>query len=179
VSATPIVGLVFIGLSVDGFIARADGDIEWLTEGQQGPPPDDTGYQQFFDSVDALVMGRGTYEIVAGFDEWPYGDTPVLVLSTTLADDVEAPRVRIVRSIDDALVALEGLAARRVYIDGGATVQAFLRAGLVRELVLTRVPVLIGEGIPLFGPLDSDVRLEHVETRALGKGYVQSRYRVR
>jgi dihydrofolate reductase len=167
-------GSVFVGVSLDGFIARSDGGLDWLMP--EGVDVGDTGYDAFMASVDALVMGRGTYETVLGFGEWPYAGRRVLVLSTTLQTDDD--RVEVHDSVASVVDALRAAGAERVYVDGGRTVQTFLRAGLIADLTLTWVPVLIGEGIPLFGPLDGDVHLNHRSTRVLGGGFVQSTYDV-
>ncbi len=168
-------GCVFLGLSVDGFIARPDGDLSWLTD--RGAAAGDAGYTEFMAGIDALVLGRSTYDVVVGFGEWPYGERPVHVLSTTLAPDAD-PRVTVHADLDAAITALDDAGYGRVYLDGGRTVRSFLAAGRVAELTLSRVPVLIGEGASLFGPLPADVALEHVRTEVLGGGMVQTTYRV-
>ena len=168
---------VFIATSLDGYIAREDGGIDWLPTGGE----EDHGYAAFFAAMDALVIGRNTWEVVRGFGAWPYGDKPVVVLTRR---PVVVPRelegtVRIdsgePREIAQRLAA-RGL--RELYVDGGRVVQGFLAAGLVRRIVLTRVPVLLGRGIPLFGPLAGDVALRHVATRSYPSGLVQSEYEV-
>ena len=177
-------GKVFIATSLDGFIARQDGDISWLTDGgdDEGHAPEspgvteDLGYAEHMADVDHVVMGRGTYDKVLTFDAWPYPDRQVVVLSSALATDDE--RITIVRSVSEAAQCLSEHGARVVYVDGGATVQAFLRAGLIDTIVVTRAPILIGGGLPLFGPLDDDVQLVHEGTVASDAGLVQSRYRV-
>ncbi|NJC24082.1 dihydrofolate reductase [Arthrobacter pigmenti] len=171
-------GHVFIGMSVDGMIARADDDLDWLTGGTAGDAddPDKSGFTEFMRSVDHLVMGRSTYEIVLSMGEWFYGDTPVLVLSTSLQTD--DPRVHIVRSLEEAVAKLDDDGARNVYVDGGRTVRSFLAAGLIRSLTLTRVPVLIGEGKPLFGAVPADIRLQLDEVKSFKGGAVQTRYTV-
>jgi dihydrofolate reductase len=167
-------GKVFIGTSVDGFIARDSGDIDWLTA--RGEEAGDTGYDAFMAGVDHIVMGRGTYEKVLGFGFWPYEGKRVLVLSTTLqAGDA---RVRVVPSVGAACEVLDR-DARGVYVDGGQVIQAFLREGLVDELTITQVPVLIGTGKPLFGALPRDLDLELVGQHAPGAGLVQVTWRVR
>lgn len=175
-------GHVFIGMSVDGMIARADDDLDWLTGGADAPAdgandPEEAGFAEFMQLVDHLVMGRSTYEIVKSLGEWPYGDTPVLVLSTTLESTDQ--RIAVVRSLDEALTRLEDDGARHVYVDGGRTVRTFLAEGLITTLTLTRVPVLIGDGKPLFGYLPADIPLIHEETKVLTGGAVQTRYRVK
>jgi dihydrofolate reductase len=176
-------GSVFLGMSVDGFIARLDGDLSWLTGGTDtgGAPDDgaggDFGFGDFVSGIDALVMGRSTYEVIAPLDEWPYQGKPVHVLSTTLSPGVD-PRITVHGSFDEAVAALTAAGYRRVYVDGGRTVHAFLRAGLISDLTLSRVPMLIGTGHTPFGELAADVPLEHVGTRTFPGGMVQSTYRV-
>ncbi len=181
---------VFLGMSVDGFIARLDGDLSWLTgeggepaaAGGEAPTPDDGaggdfGFGEFVRGVDAVLMGRSTYAFIAPFEDWPYEGRPVHVLSTTLAEGADR-RISVHRSLEEAVDALSGAGYRRVYVDGGRTVHEFLAAGLVGELTLSRVPVLIGTGLTPFGPLPHDLRLDHVGTRSYPGGMVQSTYRV-
>ena len=166
---------VFVGTSLDGFIAREDGDFSWLLGA--GEKLGDTGYAAFAATVDALVIGRNTYDVVAAFEEWPYTDKRVLVLSTTLTEVAE-PLTTVHRSLSDAVATLESERKRHVYVDGGQVIQEFLRAGLVSDLTISRAPILLGSGIPLFGRLDHDVQLELVSLRDMGEGFVQSKYRV-
>jgi dihydrofolate reductase len=175
-----ITGHVFIATSLDGYIARPDGDIAWLLA--RDDRQEDHGYDAFIADKDAIVMGRGSYEKVATFDLWPY-DLPVLVLSRQLAGTPIPDRLRgKVRFADlspqDAMRALEEDGTRRVYVDGGQVVQAFLRAGLVADMVITTVPVLIGAGRRLFGELPTDRDLALVASRSFPSGLVQSTYRV-
>ena len=180
----PFSGSVFLGMSVDGFIARLDGDISWLTgEAEAGGAPDDGeggdfGFGEFVAGIDALVMGRSTYEFLAPIDEWPYQGKPVHVLSSTLTagDD---PRITVHPSFEQAVSALGAAGYRRLYVDGGRTVHTFLRAGLIADLTLSRVPVLIGSGHTPFGELAADIPLEHVRTQTFPGGMVQTTYRVR
>jgi dihydrofolate reductase len=173
-----LVGCVFVGTSLDGFIAREDGDIDWLTAGDE---LGQTGYDEFFAGVDAMVLGRGTYDTVSTFPEWPYAGKRVFVLSRTLLRS-EAPGTHpdttVHATLGDVLDALNAEGLRRVYVDGGRTIQSFLRAGLIREITISRAPVLLGSGIPLFGPLAGDVHLRHLGTRDLGADFTQSRYEV-
>jgi dihydrofolate reductase len=168
---------VFIGTSVDGFIARVNGDLDFLPEGGGEPH----GYDEFMASVDALVIGRKTFETVLAYPEWPYGKKRVVVLSSRPLD---FSRVRggVVEQMSGApaeiVSKLTARGVKHIYVDGGITIQAFLRAGLIQRLIITRVPVLIGEGIPLFGTLPSDVRLKHVATRHYPSGLVQTEYQV-
>ena len=165
---------VFIGTSVDGFIARPNGELDWLPAGGGEPH----GYDEFIASVDAIVIGRKTYEIVLAFDEWPYADQRVVVLSRQPLDTSAAKGVVEQMSGTPAEIVsqLAATGAHHLYVDGGVTIQGFLEAGLVDRLIITRVPVLIGSGVPLFGPLSRDLRLRHVSTRHFPSGLVQSEY---
>jgi dihydrofolate reductase len=167
---------VFVGASVDGFIARANGDFDFLPA-----DPEPHGYDEFIASVDTIVIGRNTFEIVLKFDAWPYGDKRVVVLSSHPID-LSVVKGGVVEQMDgepaEIVARLEATGARHLHIDGGITVQRFLRAGLIQRLIVTRVPVLIGDGIPLFGALPHDVRLEHVSTRSFPSGLVQTEYRL-
>jgi dihydrofolate reductase len=168
---------VFVGTSVDGFIARINGDLDFLPEGGGEPH----GYSEFIATVDAIVIGRNTFEKVLTFDGWPYGSKRVVVLSSRpiglslaiggVVEQMAGPPVDIVSR-------LAASGANHLYVDGGITIQRFLAAGLVQRLIITRVPVLIGDGIPLFGILPRDVRLRHVMTRHYPSGLVQSEYHV-
>jgi dihydrofolate reductase len=167
---------VFIGTSLDGFIARANGDLDFL-HARGGEPH---GYDEFMATVDALVIGRHTFETVLAFDQWPYGKTPVFVLSTRPLAPAPAEAV-VARMSGAATEIVSQLAARglqHIYVDGGITIQRFLEAGLIQRLIITRVPVLIGTGIPLFGALPHDIPLRHVGTRQYASGLVQSEYEV-
>lgn len=171
-------GHVFIATSLDGYIARSDGGIDWLTSFASSG--EDHGYSAFIARMDGLVMGRGTYQKVLTFGTWPY-DKPVVVLSRSLtSEDVPAElagRVEVMdgspREVMDRLT-VRGWA--RAYVDGGKVIQAFLRAGLIEDMTVSRIPVLIGNGLPLFGPLDRDYPLTHIETQAFVSGLVQSKY---
>jgi dihydrofolate reductase len=167
---------VFVGTSVDGFMARPDGGLDFLPPGGGEPH----GYNEFIATVDALVIGRKTYETVLAFDEWPYGDKLVVVLSSRALASAP-PGAKVERMSGAPTEIASQLAARgiqHVYVDGGLTIQEFLRAGLVQRLTITRVPVLIGRGIPLFGEISQDIALGHVATRQYASGLVTSEYEV-
>jgi dihydrofolate reductase len=169
---------VFVGTSLDGFLARPDGSFDFLPSDGGGEAG---GFSAFFATVDALVMGRNTFEVVGGMKEWPYGDKHLVVLSHRPLDLSGAPPGKAEQMSGEPADLVARLAARgfhRLYVDGGLTIQSFLRAGLVDRITVTRVPVLIGQGIPLFGSLPRDVRLRHVATRTIPDGLVQSEYEV-
>jgi dihydrofolate reductase len=167
---------VFVGTSVDGFIARRNGNLDFLPENGGEPH----GYAEFIQTVDVIVIGRKTFETVLNFKEWPYGKKRVVVLSGQPVD-LSAVRGGVVEQMAGApaeiVAKLAASGVRHAYVDGGITIQHFLRAGLVQRLTITRVPVLIGDGIPLFGSLPRDVRLEHVATRSYASGLVKSEYK--
>jgi dihydrofolate reductase len=166
---------VFVGTSVDGFIARHNGDFDFLPEGGGEPH----GYTEFIATVDVLVIGRNTFDKVLAFDTWPYGDMRVVVLSNRAIDTSSIRGGRVERMSGTPQEIVRRLCAdgvQHAYIDGGITVQQFLRAGLIQRLVITRVPVLVGQGIPLFGSLPHDVRLRHLATQAYASGLVKSEY---
>jgi dihydrofolate reductase len=168
---------VFVGISVDGFLARPDGAFDFLDEGGSEPH----GYDEFIAGIDTLVIGRNTFEIVLAFPEWPYGERRVVVLSSRPLD-LSVVRGGRVEQMDGApaeiIAKLAASGAQHLYVDGGITIQGFLRAGLVDRLTLSRVPVLIGQGIPLFGSLPGDVRLRHIATQHYKGGLVKSEYEV-
>ena len=173
---------VFIATSLDGFIARADGAIDWLDEANAiVPEGEDCGYQAFMTTVDVLIMGRNTYEQVLSFGQWPYGDKPVIVLSRqnlqipdklaqTVSSSSESPKALYQR--------LSNEGANRLYIDGGVTIQRFLADGLIDDITITLIPVILGSGKSLFGPLDRDISLTHVGTKTFDFGFVQLTYEV-
>ena len=174
---------VYCGVSLDGFIAREDGRIDWLTgNGEEAEDEgDDYSFSRFFATVDTLVMGRNTFDILRTFDEWHYGDTPILVLSRTLKELPRGTRKTVFLDAGTPMEIcskLEAAGRKHIYVDGGKTVQAFLRAGLIDEITVSVLPVLIGSGIPLFGPLNKDTRLELLSSRTFKTGIVQSRYAV-
>ncbi|WP_460141646.1 dihydrofolate reductase family protein [Pseudomonas sp. S2_E01] len=171
---------VFIATSLDGFIARSDGDIDWLL--QRDDPTEDHGYSDFIADKDVVVMGRGSYEKALTFEAWFY-DRPVVVMSQQLADSPvpTALEGKVRFSSLTPKGVMEELASQgvhRVYVDGGQLVQSFLRDGLVADMVITTVPVLIGSGRPLFGSLSQDIELKLVTSRWFPSGLVQSTYQL-
>jgi dihydrofolate reductase len=172
---------VYIAASLDGFIARANGDLDWLATGESVDSSEDYGYQEFWKTVDILVMGRHTYEKVLTFEAWPYGSKPVVVLSSTpvlIPPPLAASVVWLSGAPGEVIQRLAERGARHLYIDGGKTIQRFLAAGCIQQLIITRIPILLGSGIPLFGPLAHDIRLRHITTRQFANGFVQSQYEV-
>ena len=172
---------VFVGISVDGFLARLNGSLDFLDAGGNTPH----GFEEFYASIDAVVIGRTTFEWVLSYCQshqgWPYGKKRVAALSSRPLDFSSLGKVQIEQMSGepaDIVAKLSASGAQHLYIDGGVTIQRFLRAGQIDRLIVTRVPVLIGQGIPLFGALPADVLLRHVATRTWETGLVQSEYAV-
>jgi dihydrofolate reductase len=176
-------GRVFIGMSLDGYIARKDGDIAWLTNPQKGEHTKiasdhhTISWNEFYPSVDYLVIGRGTFEKVLTFDSWPYTDKKVIVMSTTLQQPQHG--ITIVRSLEEAVDQLERGNAKSVYVDGGKVIQSFMRADLIDEITVGIAPVLIGEGLSLFGYIETDCWLDLKATSSNESGMVSVTYSVR
>lgn len=173
---------VFIATSLDGFIAREDGGIDWLpTPDTDSDNGEDYGYNEFIESIDALVMGRNSYELVLTFDEWYYGEMPVFVLTNRGVEIPDRLRKTVSQMSGEPLEIVKKLDQKgfhNLYVDGGKTIQGFLNAGLIDEITITTIPVLIGTGIPLFGPTQQDIHLKHLENRTSPDGLVQNRYKI-
>lgn len=166
---------VYIASSLDGYIADKNGGVDWL------PSPngkDDFGYGKFMDSIDALVMGRNTFQTVLSFDgEWFY-TKKVFVISNTLKTIPEnlKDKVELIQGTPKELVSkLNDKGYNNLYIDGSKTIQGFLKDDLIDELTITTVPVLLGGGVSLFGSLETQINFKHKETKVLD-GMVQSFY---
>jgi dihydrofolate reductase len=170
---------VFIARSLDGYIADRNGGLDWL---YSVPNPDnlDLGYERFIQSVDAILMGRTTFETVCGFNvEWPY-NLPVFVLSSTLqkVPDILKEKAEVLNgALPDILDKIYNKGLHRLYIDGGLTVQSFLKEDLIDELIITTIPILLGGGIPLFGELPEEMEFEHLESVLYLDALVQDTYR--
>ncbi|TGD44581.1 dihydrofolate reductase [Pseudotabrizicola sediminis] len=171
-------GHVFMAMSLDGFVAREDFGLDWLMK--QKTEGEDHGNDAFMASVDGIVMGSGSFRTVLTFDAWPY-EKPVIVLSSTMtSDDVpENLRGKVTLSAlapRDLMHALSNQGWRRVYIDGGKIIQSFMREGLIADMTVTVVPILIGQGKRMFGPLDADIDLHLIKSKSFASGLITSRY---
>lgn len=175
----PPTNKVYIATSLDGFIADKNGGIEWL---DLIPNPDhsDMGFNDFISGIDALLMGRNTFDIVCGFDvEWPYS-VPVFVLSNSMSsipDKYQGKAFLVQGDLSKVLEDIHSRGYHNLYIDGGTLIQSFLRLDLIDDLIVSKIPVLLGEGIPLFGSLPKQLEFEHVSTNVLLQHIVQSHYR--
>lgn len=168
---------VFIAASLDGFIAGIDGNIDWLLN-IENPDREDYGYKEFISNIDAIVMGRGTFQKVLTFPAWPY-DKPVFVLSTSLnqaSGNMRKKAVVLSLTPRETIAYLAERGYSSIYIDGGKTIQSFLEEDLIDTLIVTKVPILLGSGIPLFGNMQSEIHFKHVETRVFPNGLVKSHY---
>jgi dihydrofolate reductase len=169
--------IVYIATSLDGYIARKDGNIDWLVE-LPNPDKNDYGFSDFMKRIDGLVMGRNTFEMVLKFGQWPYAK-PVFVLSKTLKEipgDLKNKVELAQGNLNKILGELKERGFENLYIDGGKTIQSFLKQDLIDEIIITRIPIILGFGIPLFGEMDLELRFEHVQTEVLNKALVKSRY---
>lgn len=193
----------FIATSLDGFIARLDGRIDWLTQKETprnksknlktNPNTqskiqntdnlniEDYGYRNFYDSTDCLLMGRNTFEKVVSFPEWPYSNKRLIVLSKRLKEIPEEyqERAELYSGSPEMLaVELQNQNVRHCYIDGGLTLQSFIKANILNQITITQVPILLGRGLPLFGAISQDCHLELIESRSFDSGFVQSCYKL-
>lgn len=163
----------FLGMSLDGFIAGPDDELDWLERG--GGPPSDHGFTAFFASVDALLVGRRTWEVVGRFPKWPYDDKRVFVVTHRHAEGAHGERF-LSGAPAEVLGRLGAEGVRRVYVDGGRVVSQFLSAGLLDELTVSILPVVIGRGIRLFQEAGPERWLTLAESRSWPSGLVQLRY---
>ena len=171
--------IVFIATSLDGYIADKDGGLNWL---HSIPNPEnlDMGWDDLMDHIDALVMGRKTFQKVCSFDcDWPYSK-PVFVLSNSMKSVPEGyeGKVELTNgSLTKIIEIIHQKGYKHLYIDGGVTVQSFLKEDLIDEMVITVIPILLGGGIPLFRELPKPIEFEHVKTEIFLNAMVQNHYR--
>jgi dihydrofolate reductase len=174
---------IFIATSLDGFIARKDGSIDWLMKANEAIPKDeDCGYAAFMSTVDVLIMGRNTYEQVAGFQDWPYEGKRVVVLTSRDVVLHLGANIHVEVSSEAPAELLRRLGSeghKHAYVDGGKVIQSFMANGLVNKLTITAIPVLLGGGRPLFGKIHKDMHLKLVQSKAYEFGFVQTTYLAR
>jgi len=172
---------VYIATSLDGYIARPNGDIDWLMESDDSDGKEDYGYKEFSDTVDCMVMGRNSMEMVMSFPEWPYESKRVIVLSNRLkeAPSLLQDKVELYSgSLTELVTKLKNDGCKRLYIDGGKTIQSFINEELITDITITKIPILLGEGLSLFGKTKHDIKLKHIETKSYASGFVKSTYEV-
>jgi len=180
---------VYIATSADGYIATLEGGVDWLhtagnSEADMGANPD-MGFGSFIGSVDCMVMGRKCMEMISSMnltpDQWPYGDIHIVVLSNSIHEPPKNLSGRVEMSSDaipDLVKKLEGKGFKHAYIDGGSTITSFLNHKLIDDITITKAPILLGEGIALFGKITDSVKLENSESIAFANGFIQVKYSV-
>lgn len=180
---------VFIATSTDGYIATAEGAVDWL-HSAGNPDADmsdspDMGFGAFMASVDCMIMGRKCMEMISSMnlppEQWPYGDIHIVVLSNTIKTPPENLKGKVEMfsgDIAELVKELEGKGFSHAYIDGGSTITSFLNHKLINEMTITRAPVLLGEGIPLFGKLNNQIKLVSSKATAFANDFIQEKYEV-
>lgn len=169
---------VNIAASIDGYIATQDGGIDWLPDISDSQ--DDYGFEEFLEKIDAIIMGRKTYEKVLSFGIWPY-TKKVFVLTTSLREVPEnlVGKVEYISGdIEEIVGELNNKGFKNLYIDGGQTIQSFLKKNMIDELIITRIPIILGKGIPLFGSLEKPIKIKEVETKVINKTIVTNTYKI-
>jgi dihydrofolate reductase len=166
---------IYIAMSIDGYIARKNGEIDWLEYGHTGD--EDYGFKNFIGDIDALVLGRNTYEVVSGFDQWPYKGKKVVVLSHSLAK-VRKEAELFSGQLTDLASKLHSEGIKHVWVDGGITVSQFLEAGLVDDITISIISMVLGSGIPLFSAMNREQKCRLINTRSFPSGLVQLKYEV-
>ena len=166
---------IYIATSIDGYIAKKDGNLDWLQYGHVGD--EDYGFKKFSSSIDALIFGRNTYQVVSGFEEWPYKGKRVIVLSNTLKD-VRKEAELFCGPLTDLLSKLHSENTKHIWVDGGVTASKFLEAGLVDELTISIIATVLGSGIPLFSNMNQEHKCRLISTQSYPSGLVQLKYEV-
>ncbi|MBT5529427.1 MAG: dihydrofolate reductase [Cytophagia bacterium] len=179
---------VYIATSVDGFIAKPDGNVDWLhTAGNLDADMgiEDMGFKSFMDSVDCMVMGRKCMEMISNMnltpEQWFYGDMRIVVLSNTIQeapDNLKGKVEMYSGDLNNLVATLDKEGYKHAYIDGGTTIQSFINLQLINEITVTRIPVLLGKGIPLFGKTFKDIKLEKAKANSYANDFVQVKYSV-
>lgn len=178
---------VYIATSVDGYIATKDGSVDWLhTAGNKDAEMGehaDMGFNDYISSIDCMIMGRKCMDMISSFnlssEQWPYGDIKIIVLSNTIKDAPENLKDKVEMysgDLNDLIDSLEYKGFKHAYIDGGTTIQAFINLQLINEITITRTPLLLGEGIPLFGETFKIIKLEQAKAIAFPNNFVQVKY---
>lgn len=169
--------VVYIATSLDGYIAKKDGGLDWLLK-IPNPDESDFGFSEFIKNIDAIVMGRNTFELVLTFGSWPYAK-PVFVLSSSLKSIPEklAGKAELVNGDPGSVVIkLNERNFNNLYIDGGKTIQEFLKLNLIDEMIITQIPILLGDGIPLFGNLTKEQKFRLIKSEVLVNALVKNHY---
>ncbi len=179
---------VYIATSADGYIATPEGGVNWLhtagnLEADMGS--EDMGFQSYMDSIDCMIMGRNCMEMISSMnlthEQWPYGDMRIVVLSHTVKEPPENLHGKVQMysgDIQELILKLESSGLKHAYIDGGSVITSFINLKLINEMTITKVPVLLGEGIPLFGKINKSIKLENAKASAFPNDFIQVKYSV-
>ena len=179
---------VYIATSIDGYIATPDGGVDWLhTSGnlEADMGSEDMGFQSFMDSVDCMIMGRKCMEMISSMnitpEQWPYGDVRIVVLSNTVKEPPKNLSGKIEMysgDVQELIIKLESSGFKHAYIDGGSTITSFINLKLIDEMTITKAPVLLGGGVPLFGKINTSVKLENAKASTFPNDFIQVKYNV-
>lgn len=170
----------YIASSLDGFIAKKDGSVDWLHAEKYQLENEDFGYEKFMESIDCIVMGRITFETVLQFEPYPFENVPVIVVSNNPNYQIESKHQITIftRPLRELIPFLESNQYQNVYVDGGKLIQSFLKESLLDEITITQIPILLGSGIPLFGGIEREIDLKHRNTQTFPNGFVQTEYEI-
>ncbi len=170
----------YIASSLDRFIAKKDGSVEWLHSEKYHLENEDFGYEKFMESIDCIVMGRITFETVLKFDPYPFENVPVIVVSKNPYYKIELKHQITIftRPLRELIPFLESKKYQNVYVDGGKLIQSFLKESLLDEITITQIPIVLGSGIPLFSETDREIEFKHRKTKSFPNGFVQTEYEI-
>lgn len=170
----------YIATSLDGFIAKKDGSVDWLHSEKYHLENEDFGYSEFMKSIDCIVMGRITFETVLQFEPYPFENVPLIVVTNNPNYQIESKHQISIftRPLKELIPYLESKKYQNVYVDGGKLIQSFLKESLLDEITITQIPILLGSGIPLFGETDKEIDCKHRKTKSFPNGFVQTEYEI-
>lgn len=163
---------VFIAMSLDGYIAGPDNELDWLT--RINNPDEDYGYDAFLNTIDVILMGNNTYTVVSKFSEWPY-KKPVIVFSSKNTPSSNVTHFN--GNLNDLDTFMENANYKRIYVDGGITISRMLEAKKISSVIITIIPVILGNGIRLFSNFDKDIKLQLLESKTFSSGLMQVKYK--
>ena len=167
----------YVGASADGFIAKKDGDVSWLEE--SGVPLEETGYEEFYATVDALVMGRKTYEMIVSFGEASYGDKPVWICTNGQIKAMGGCNLQPNLSPEDIVKSAQDMGIKHLWlVGGGSLASSYLEKSLLTNISVTQIPIILGEGIPLFGTINGSKLLKLESTQTISSELIQINYSV-
>jgi len=168
----------YVAASLDGFIAKEDGDVSWLEE--LDIPFSETGYDEYFETVDAIVMGRKTYEIICSFAGWPYGNKPVWICSRDKSIlPVEGCNLQPGKSPEDVMELAKQMKINHLWlVGGGQLATSFLEKNMLNKIILSHMPIILGSGIKLFGDIAQAEKVKFERYKSYPSGFLQSQYSI-